>query len=112
MARVSEMIRQRRKDLGLTLLQLAELTGVKEATVQRWESGSIKTIKYETIELLANALNCTPSYLMGWGESEDPALLEENEVMSEITRRLASLSPEKLQAAAQYIRFLSETEGK
>ena len=112
MARVNEMIRQRRKELGMTLLQLAELTGVKEATVQRWESGNIKTIKYETIELLANALNCTPSYLMGWGESEDPALMEENEVMSEITRRLASLSPEKIQAAAQYIRFLSETEGK
>ena len=48
MARLNEMIRSRRKELGLTLLQLAEKTGVREATVQRWESGNIKTIKYES----------------------------------------------------------------
>lgn len=73
MARLNEMIRSRRKELGLTLLQLAEKTGVREATVQRWESGNIKTIKYETMELLAHALNCTPQYLMGWEEEKTPA---------------------------------------
>lgn len=70
MIKLPERIKERRKSLGMTLLQLAEKTGVKEATAQRWESGSIKTVKYETIELIADALNCSPVYLMGW--SDDP----------------------------------------
>lgn len=72
MAKIHARIKERREAVGLTLAQLAEVAGVKEATAQRWESGNIKTIKYETIEILADALNCTPSYLMGW-ESEKPA---------------------------------------
>ena len=43
---------------------------------------------------------------------KDPALMAEYEVDAEIIQRLAALSPDKLQAAAQYIRFLSESEDK
>lgn len=71
-----ERIKERRKQMGLTLLQLSEKTGVKEATVQRWESGNIKTIKYETVELLADVLHCSPAYLMGW--DEENSLSDEN----------------------------------
>ena len=71
-----ERIKERRKQMGLTLLQLSEKTGVKEATVQRWESGNIKTIKYETVELLADVLHCSPAYLMGW--DEESSLSDEN----------------------------------
>ena len=34
--------------------------------MQRWENGSIKTLRYENIVKLAEALETTPSYLMGW----------------------------------------------
>ncbi len=107
-----ERIKERRKQMGLTLLQLAEKTGVKEATVQRWESGNIKTIKYETVELLADVLHCSPAYLMGWEGKKDPAFMHENEVLDEIIRLLKNLPEDKLQAAAEYIRFLSKSEGK
>ncbi len=51
---------------GFTLLEVAEHIGVKEATVQRYESGSIKTIKHEIICKLADLFQCDPCYLMGW----------------------------------------------
>ena len=68
MATIHERIKERRTALGMTLARLAELTGVKEATAQRWESGVIKTIRYDTIELLSEVLHCTPQYLMGWDD--------------------------------------------
>ena len=68
MATIQERIKERRNSLGLTLLEIAELLNVKEATVQRYESGEIKNIKHETIVALAKILKCTPQYLMGWTE--------------------------------------------
>lgn len=68
MSIINERIKQRRLELGLTLLDVATALGVKEPTAQRYESGEIKNIKYETIESLSNILNCHPCYLMGWEE--------------------------------------------
>lgn len=68
MATLQERIKERRTNLGLTLLEIAEQLNVKEATVQRYESGEIKNIKHETIVELAKILKCSPQYLMGWTE--------------------------------------------
>ena len=51
---------------NFTLKDVAEYTGVADATVQRWESGDIKTIKQGHIAKLAKMFNCSPGYLMGW----------------------------------------------
>lgn len=52
----------------MTLLQIADAVGVTEATVQRWESGNIKTVRHEKIAKLAEILNVSPASLMGWEE--------------------------------------------
>ena len=66
---------QRIKELRIknnkTLLQLAEAIGVSEGTVQRYESGNIRNLKYDTIVALADALHTTPAHLMGWDEGGD-----------------------------------------
>jgi len=66
MALINSRIKDRRQQLGLTLLQIADFLGVKEATAQRYESGDIKNIKHETVLKLSNILKCNPAYLMGW----------------------------------------------
>ncbi|MBH1941682.1 helix-turn-helix domain-containing protein [Mobilitalea sibirica] len=66
MSILNERIKERRLALDMTLLQVAEALGVKEATVQRYESGEIKNIKHETIAQLAEIFHCPPGYLMGW----------------------------------------------
>lgn len=66
MTKLQERIRERRIALNLTLLDVANLIGVKEATAQRYESGEIKNIKHETIVELAKVFKCSPQYLMGW----------------------------------------------
>lgn len=74
MSKVNERIKERRKQLNITLLELAEFVGVKEATIQRYESGEIKSIPYDNIVLLAEYLKCTPQYLLGWVNEVSPEL--------------------------------------
>ena len=50
---MAHRLRELRKERGLTLLQVAEKLGVTESTVQRYESGNIKNLKYETMVELA-----------------------------------------------------------
>jgi transcriptional regulator with XRE-family HTH domain len=69
MGGLPEALRRRRKELGLTLSQIADQMGVTEATVQRWESGNIKTIRHEKIAKLAEVLDVNPATLMGWDDS-------------------------------------------
>lgn len=66
MTALSEVMKKRRKELGLTLAQVADLVGVTEATAQRWESGNIKSVRHDKITLLADALKVSPADLMGW----------------------------------------------
>lgn len=64
-----DRLKKRRLDLGLTLEQVANEMNVERPTIQRYESGKIKSISAATVESLAQVLQCSPSYLMGWSES-------------------------------------------
>lgn len=65
---IGSRIKEKRQECGLTLLEVATKLGVREATMQRYESGTIKNIKYDTMVKLAEILNTTPAYLSGWDE--------------------------------------------
>jgi transcriptional regulator with XRE-family HTH domain len=90
---VSELqkrIKQRRLECGYTLAEVAELIDVKEATVQRYESGEIKNIKHDTIVSLANIFKCSPAYLMGWTDdgTSDSTEYKKEDAITDIFKRL------------------------
>ena len=68
---LSDVLKKRRSDLGLTLLEIANRMGVSEATVQRWESGNIKSLRHGRLTQLAEILQVPPAELMGWDNSND-----------------------------------------
>lgn len=65
---IGEKIKNKRKELSLTMLEVAEKTGVSEATVSRWESGDIANMRRDKIVSLASALQVSPGYLMDWDD--------------------------------------------
>lgn len=65
---IKDIIKTRRKELGLTQRQVADRVGVSEATVSRWETGNIANVKRSRIAQLAKALQISPSVIMGWEE--------------------------------------------
>jgi len=67
---IGDRIKSRRIELGLTQKDVAEKLGVKDATVQRYESGNIKNLKQEKISKLSEILCVKPEWLMGWNKDD------------------------------------------
>ena len=62
----NSILRSRREELQLTLKEVGKACGVSEATVSRWETGDISTMKRENIAKLSEVLGLSPSVIAGW----------------------------------------------
>ena len=58
---IGERIKQRRKELGLSVGEIAERLGKNRATIYRYESGGIEDLPTQVLESLAKALDTTPN---------------------------------------------------
>lgn len=63
---VGKRIRERRKELSLSVDELAQKLNKNRTTVYRYEKGDIENLPMDILGPLAEALNTTPAYLMGW----------------------------------------------
>lgn len=69
----AEVIRQRRKELGLTLEQVGEAMGVGKSTVRKWETGIVANMRRDKIAKLAEVLQLEPIELIAPDETEAEA---------------------------------------
>lgn len=110
-----ERMKSVRKRKGITLREIADKIDVKEATVQRYESGNgIKSVPYESIVGIANVLNVSPAYLMGWEDNlnenvadEIVDLLKDQELLSYI-KKIQTLKHEDRQMVYSMVDRLCE----
>lgn len=63
---MGEKIKYLRTRQGMALEELGNRVGVGKSTVRKWETGAIANMRRNKIASLAEALNVSPSYLMGW----------------------------------------------
>lgn len=63
---IAHRIENRRNELGYSYQDLANLTGLSKSTLQRYVSGSIRNIPISKLKALADALQCSPDWLLGW----------------------------------------------
>lgn len=68
---VGKRIKLRRKQLGLTQKQLAEMVGLSEGSVSRYESGSIKDAPTQKLNDFANALCIEVAWIIGFKAETD-----------------------------------------
>lgn len=66
MMAIGERIRRRRKQLGLSVDDIAKKLGKDRATIYRYESSEIENLPLNILEPLAKVLGVSPGYLMGW----------------------------------------------
>lgn len=69
---MKNILKSRRKELDLTMLQVAQYVGVSEATISRWESGNIANMRRDRIGKLSEILQLNPSVIMGTGDEVLP----------------------------------------
>lgn len=72
---IRNRIFQKKSELNLSYQDMSEKTGLSKSTLQRYITGDIRNLGLDKLEILAKALDVTPSYLMGWeDENKDPIL--------------------------------------
>ena len=70
---LGDRIKNRRRELGLSVDDLAARIHKNRATIYRYESHEIENAPITIVPDLAKALNVSPAYLMGW--TDDPNAL-------------------------------------
>lgn len=68
---IGARIKARRKDIGLSAEDIAEKINVSPATIYRYESGDILSMRIDKLTPIADALLTTEAYLMGWTDDPD-----------------------------------------
>ena len=66
MRKIALRIKTRREELQLSFQQLSDSTGISKSTLQRYETGGIKNIPLDKLEVLAKGLKTTPEWILGW----------------------------------------------
>ena len=75
--RIGQVIHDRRVELKMSLEDVARAMGTTKATVSRWESGVVKTIKHPQIQLLSKVLFLPIDAILG----EDGTPIEDSEIV-------------------------------
>lgn len=88
MSETGKRIKQRRKELGLSADKLAEDLGVSRSTIFRYEKGDIEKVPAESLQKIADTLQISPAYLMGWYDSCDKTIDEYNSHESDMLNLL------------------------
>lgn len=71
---MAERIKQRRLALGFTQEELASRLGLQKSAIAKYENGRVENIKRTVIQKMADVLECSPSYLMGWASDDSDIL--------------------------------------
>lgn len=65
---IGQRIKYCREQKGLTQTELAERTGTTKQNIYKYENGIITNIPSDRIQLIADVLDVSPAYLMGWDD--------------------------------------------
>lgn len=101
---IGNRIRVRREELGLSQEELAHKLGYKsKVSICEIEKGR-RQLRQKSIKAIADALQTTPSYIMGWEEEKSPE--NDDKLKSAVIEMVKNIPPEKRE---DFIRYLETT---
>lgn len=96
---IANRIKNKRNELKMSYQDLSDKTGLSKSTLQRYETGSIRNIPLDKLEILSYGLEMEPSELMGWNEHkniEDRVLSSNERTILKYFNKLTSYGQEKV----------------
>lgn len=114
---VGDRIRKQREKLGISQTELAKKVKSSKQTIYKYETNVITNIPSDKIEEIADVLNVSPAYLMGWEDNLTKSnadlvvdMLTDNNLIEHI-QKLNSLTKEHQQTIYDNIDYWYEKEG-
>lgn len=85
---IGERIRLKREELGLTQDELAKKLGYKSrSSVNKIENS--RELPLKKVKMMANILDCSPSYLMGWDDDKEQSDIQHKYYLNDETAQAA-----------------------
>lgn len=111
---IGQRIKTLRKQRGISIDDLASRLGKNRTTIYRYENGDIENLPLSILDSLADALDTTPAYLMGWSDDSEENTQEEElglkmkhvEIWRKEFDHSVLLTEEENQKLLEYARFL------
>lgn len=100
MSSIGQRIKSRRKELGISADVLADKLNVSRSTIFRYERGDIEKLPAESLKTIAETLQTTTDYLLGW-ESQPAYTQGMQDAL--LLRKINQLSPQNKQAVLNLI---------
>lgn len=109
-----ERIKKLREQKGLTQIELANLLNTTKQTISKYEKSIVTNIPSDRIEKLAEILESTPEYILGWEQIQKNndimadiiVEMRTNAVFFEIVKNLYALDKEKRTGVGQMLAAL------
>lgn len=108
---IGERIKGKREELGLTQEELGRLCGTTKQTIFKYETGVVTNIPLDRLDIIADSLQTTTAYLMGW-EKEKPTAGQGDGPKERAHKLLDELPDEKLRDVMSYMTFLKSQQDK
>lgn len=108
---IGDIIKQRRKELNLTLEEVGKKVGVGKSTVKKWESGYIANMKRDKIALLAEALQINPSVLIDT-DAEFKAPVSDSDLRIALFDGDKDVTPEMWEEVKNYAKYVLQNREK
>lgn len=106
---IGKKIRERRKELGMTLDELARAVGVSKQTIFRYEDRTIENIPIDKLHKIAGKLNVSMAYLLDLKVEvgyEDFIALKEKEGFRELISILKEMNSEKIEKLVEMAKII------
>lgn len=109
--KIGQRIKERRKELKMSADELGAKLGKNRSTIFRYENGDIENLPLDILEPIAQALQTTPEYLMGWKDvqknnddiSDIIVKMRTDEEFLSVTKILYQLDNDKLSGVKQML---------
>ncbi len=80
---IGQRIKKRRKQLGISVDDMTTRLNKNRSTLFRYESGEIENLPLDIVKPIADILQTTPEWLMGWEEVQ-----KNNDIIADIVVKM------------------------
>lgn len=117
---IGNRIKEKRLLANMSQETLAARIGTIKQTIYKYEKGIVTNIPIDTVIKIANALDTTPEYLMGWKEEaplspELQAIVGDRPLspaMRELLESIQTLSDDQCEQITDFMNYLIEKRSK
>lgn len=106
MGKIADRLMTAMKSSKITYVELARRTGISKSALQRYATGETEKIPLDRLEQMAQALDVSAEYLLGWEQIKHPEihtvrildLIEKNHTSCEEISKITGCSVKEIQS--------------